>query len=186
MAAGPDEDGAAAWLRVAATVRPLKGKPAPPQARASGEGTDGGLATIRSFSSPAPPRRGAPPPSPLKGRGQANTLDAAWDKRLRDGAAAPDATIDLHGFTLAAAHRELDAGLARAVARGARVVLLVTGRPPPPGRSRLDDPLRGIIRASVGDWLAHSAHAARIAAIRPAHPRHGGAGALYLVMRRVR
>ena len=115
-----------------------------------------------------------------------NTLDGSWDKRLRDGGAAPDATIDLHGFTLAAAHGALEAGLSRAVARGARVVLLVTGRPPPPGRSRLDDPLRGIIRASVGDWLEHSPNASRIAAIRPAHPRHGGAGALYLVLRRVR
>ena len=43
---------------------------------------------------------------------------------------------------------------------------------------------RGAIRAAVGDWLAASRHAADIAAVRSAHPRHGGAGALYIILRR--
>ena len=34
------------------------------------------------------------------------------------------------------------------------------------------------------DWLAAGPHASRIAAIRPAHPRHGGAGAVYVILRR--
>jgi DNA-nicking Smr family endonuclease len=38
----------------------------------------------------------------------------------------------------------------------------------------------------VGDWLAASRHAGSIAAVRNAHPRHGGAGALYIVLRRRR
>jgi len=38
----------------------------------------------------------------------------------------------------------------------------------------------------VGDWLAASRHAADIAAVRGAHPRHGGAGALYIILRRRR
>jgi DNA-nicking Smr family endonuclease len=99
---------------------------------------------------------------------------------------APDLTIDLHGYTLSSAHAELEAGLTRAVARHARLILLVTGRPPPPGRSRLDNPLRGVIRASIGDWLHHSRYAAQIAAVRNAHPKHGGAGALYVILRRAR
>jgi DNA-nicking Smr family endonuclease len=45
---------------------------------------------------------------------------------------------------------------------------------------------RGAIRAAVGDWLAASRHAGHIAAVRGAHPRHGGAGALYIVLRRRR
>jgi DNA-nicking Smr family endonuclease len=116
----------------------------------------------------------------------ANTLDASWDRKLARGLVAPDLTIDLHGFTLSAAHAELEAGLTRAVAMQARLILLVTGRPPPPGRSRLDNPLRGVIRASIGDWLHHARHASHIAAVRNAHPRHGGAGALYVVLKRVR
>ncbi|CAA9533332.1 MAG: SMR/MUTS FAMILY PROTEIN, partial [uncultured Sphingomonadaceae bacterium] len=79
------------------------------------------------------------------------------------------------------AYEALDEGLARASARGARLVLLITGKPPtsaaPPIR-------RGAIRAAVGDWLHASRHAANIAAVRNAAPRHGGAGALYIVLRR--
>jgi DNA-nicking Smr family endonuclease len=115
-----------------------------------------------------------------------NTLDASWDRALATGRIHPDRTIDLHGFTLSTAHMWLDRGIANAVRDDIRVILLVTGRAPRAGTSRLDLPLRGIIRASVGDWLAASPYRDRIAAIRNAHPRHGGAGALYLIFRRAR
>lgn len=96
----------------------------------------------------------------------------------------PDATVDLHGHTLHSAHDLLDAALSRSIAHGDRVVLLVTGKPP---RAESERPhARGAIRAAVGDWLAASRHAGHIAAIRGAHPRHGGAGALYLILRRGR
>lgn len=98
----------------------------------------------------------------------------------------PDLTIDLHGCSLDQAHGRLDHGLARAIGQGARVVLLVTGKPPRPGTSRIDLPLRGIIRASVRDWLIATPYADRIAAVRGAHPRHGGGGALYIILRRSR
>jgi DNA-nicking Smr family endonuclease len=121
-----------------------------------------------------------------KAKVPANTLDGSWDRKLGTGAIIPDRTIDLHGYNLAAAHHRLDLGLDQAIRDGARVILLVTGRAPRAGTSRIDLPLRGIIRESVGDWLAASRHAAAIAAIRNAHPRHGGAGALYIVLRRNR
>lgn len=112
------------------------------------------------------------------------TLDASWDRRLARGLVAPDSSIDLHGHDLDSAYRALDHALGLAIARGDRLMLLVTGRPPRPESERPH--ARGRIRAAVGDWLAASRHAARIAAVRPAHPRHGGAGALYLVLRRSR
>jgi DNA-nicking Smr family endonuclease len=115
----------------------------------------------------------APPPP--------DTLDGGWDRRLRRGAILPDRTIDLHGHTLSTAHAALEHALARAVADEVRVLLVVTGKPP-----KGDEKRRGLIRASIGDWLAHSSHASRIAAVRNAHPRHGGAGALYLILRRKR
>ncbi len=116
----------------------------------------------------------------------ANTLDGSWDKRLGGGSVVPDRTIDLHGFTLSGAHHRLDRGLDEAIRDGARVILLITGKGPSTRSSRIDLPLRGIIRASIGDWLAASRHARSIAAVRNAHPRHGGAGALYLILRRPR
>jgi DNA-nicking Smr family endonuclease len=112
------------------------------------------------------------------------TLDGGWDRRLTKGVVAPDDVVDLHGHTLASAHAMLDARLGQAVARGDRVVLLVTGKPPRPESERPH--ARGAIRAAVADWLHSSRHAGHIAAVRNAHPRHGGAGALYLILRRAR
>jgi DNA-nicking Smr family endonuclease len=109
-----------------------------------------------------------------------NTLDGSWDRRLSRGLVSPDLAVDLHGHSLDAAYRTLDAGLEAAIVRGIRVLLLVTGKPREPGSGR------GAIRAAVGDWLAASRHSAAIAAVRGAHPRHGGTGALYIVLKRHR
>lgn len=128
--------------------------------------------------------RAAPPPAMAAPRAPGTTLDASWDRKLASGAIAPDCSIDLHGHTLDTAYHQLDDGLDRAIARGDRVLLLITGRPP---RAESERPhARGRIRAAVGDWLAASRHAANIAAVRGAHPRHGGAGALYIILRRPR
>jgi DNA-nicking Smr family endonuclease len=128
-------------------------------------------------------------PDPLPQRKAApvgTTLDANWDRRLADGAVTPDRTIDLHELTLDRAHAHVLRALESSVRHGHRLVVLVTGKAPPLGVNRLDTPLRGIIRASVGDWLEASHLAPHIAAIRPAHRKHGGAGALYVVLRRAR
>ena len=87
----------------------------------------------------------------------------------------------------------LDQGLDNAIRHHKRLVVLVTGKPRNVDRSGAllrtqgdNQSSRGIIRAKVEDWLALSRHADKIAAIRPAHPKHGGQGALYLVLRRPR
>lgn len=137
----------------------------------------------------APTPRPSPPPRPSRRREETapptrtatQTLDGSWDRRLSRGLAAPDRVVDLHGHGLDGAYRLLDDGLEAAIESGARLMLLITGRPP----SGDWDPVgRGAIRAAVGDWLAASRHAADIAAVRTAHSRHGGAGALYIVLRR--
>ena len=110
-------------------------------------------------------------------------LDGSWDRRLARGLVRPDVTIDLHGHSLAAAYDLLDTRLAAAAAAGARLILLITGKPP---RDERFPVTRGAIRASIDNWLRSSRHAPTIAAVRGAHPRHGGAGALYLVLRRSR
>jgi DNA-nicking Smr family endonuclease len=110
------------------------------------------------------------------------TLDGTWDRRLSRGLVSPDFTLDLHGHNLSTAYDLLDRRLEFAIASEARLLLLVTGKPP--GEER---PVRrGAIRAAIGDWLSASRHAGSIAAVRNAHPRHGGAGALYIVLRRRR
>lgn len=175
----PDE--AALWARVTATVRPLRAASAPAVAKP--------VPAKPAERQPVARTKAAPPPAlprvELPKRPQPGvTLDGGWDKRLSRGMVSPDVTIDLHGHTLHSAHDLLDAALGRAIARGDRVILLVTGKPPRPESERPH--ARGAIRAAIGDWLAASRHASAIAAVRGAHPRHGGAGALYIVLRRPR
>ncbi|QDX28152.1 Smr/MutS family protein [Sphingomonas suaedae] len=169
-------------------MKPIAKRPAGPAS--SGEGL--GVARPRLTETEVRVERPQPNPSP-KGEGlkkaplpppPRDTLDGGWDKRLSRGLVVPDATLDLHGHTLASAHALLDRGLDRAIVRGDRLLLLITGKPP---REESDRPhARGAIRAAVRDWLAASRHADRIAAVRGAHPRHGGQGALYIVFRRDR
>jgi DNA-nicking Smr family endonuclease len=108
------------------------------------------------------------------------TLDGTWDRKLRSGSLQPDRIVDLHGHSLDSAWRAIDVALERASDAGDRLILLVTGHHRP-GEPPI---LRGKIRAAVHDWLAASRHAPRIAAVRGAHPRHGGGGSLYIVLRR--
>jgi DNA-nicking Smr family endonuclease len=104
---------------------------------------------------------------------------------LKGARIEPDFTLDLHGASLDAAHARLDRGLAQAKAMGARLVLVVTGKPRPVDAADRGQQ-RGAIRAKVLDWLAAGPHGSDIAAVRNAHRRHGGAGALYIVLRRGR
>jgi DNA-nicking Smr family endonuclease len=108
------------------------------------------------------------------------TLDGSWDKRVRSGDIQPDRVLDLHGMNLDSAWAAIDRNLDQAIARGERVMLLITGQ------HRAGEPpvRRGRIRAAVHDWLAASRHASEIAAVRGAHRRHGGGGSLYLILRR--
>lgn len=189
MARRLDPDENALWKKVAATVKPLpKAKAplaptAPPTIRPP-------LPTPRSTAAAAAPVRPAttlPPPRRTHG---AATLDGHWDRRLRKGLVRPDLSIDLHGHSLASAQGLLDDAIGRALIRGARVLLVVAGRLRP-GADRLpqmhgDPRPRGAIRASLPDWLAYSPHADQIVALRPAHISHGGAGAVYVILRRSR
>lgn len=180
----------ALWRRLAATVRPLRPEPqpdAPPPAETpapaaepapAGPAASGSSRPARAAASRPPP---APPPPPPLAQ---STLDGAWDRRLAQGRVEPELTIDLHGHGEAAAHALVEARLAEASARGLRLVLVITGKG---ARSAHPDPRgRGVLRRRLPDWLELARTRALVAAIRPAHPRHGGAGAIYIVLRRQR
>jgi len=173
------------WARVASTVRPLAGtaalvetRPAaPPEPKPALKPASPRAAAPRAV----PPAPAPTPVRPLDRHG----LDSSWEKKLARAAIHPDFTLDLHGHSLDAAHARLDHGLAQASAMGARLVLVITGRPRPVEAADRGD-RRGAIRAKLIDWLAAGPHASRIAAVRGAHRRHGGAGAVYVVMKKPR
>jgi DNA-nicking Smr family endonuclease len=134
---------------------------------------------VRAVAAPTT-RRPLQPVTAIDRTKLGGTLDRSWDKRLRSGSVEPDRILDLHGMNLDSAWRAIDLGLERAIARGERVVLLITGHHRP-GEPPVE---RGKIRAAVNDWLAASRHAPDIVAVRGAHKRHGGGGSLYLILRR--
>lgn len=172
------------WSRLAQTVHPLPGRipmpealavPAPQPPEAAGK--------ARAAKGKAPAKTAPAKPAPAP-RVPVATLDDAWERRIVSGLIAPEMSVDLHGHTLEMAHRRLNQVLGLAVARGVRVLLVVTGNPRPAPTNPHEPRMRGAIRAEIGDWLALSGHADAIASVRTAHPRHGGRGALYVILRR--
>jgi len=179
----------AAWAHLASSVMPLPGKKRPvapvlPKAAAPVVAKPVAPAKpAKPVAKPRPPIHqplAAPPP---RAGEDPKGLDSHWDRRMKAGRLDPDLTLDLHGHTLDTAYDRIMAGLDQARMMGARVVLVVAGR------ERPVDPAdrmvkRGAIRAKLLDWLAASRHADAISAVRRAHTRHGGEGALYLILKR--
>ena len=170
---------AAAWARLASSVTPLEGKKIPPLDK----NTPKVSKPISPLKAVSPPIKTVPKPAPS--RAHNSGLDGQWERKLQSGTINPDFTLDLHGHSLDSAYSRLMHGMDQARSMGARVVLLITGK------SRPVDPAdrgsrRGAIRAKILDWLAASSHSDAIAAVRRAHIRHGGDGALFLVLKKRR
>lgn len=118
-------------------------------------------------------------------------LDGRTEERLRRGTIKPDAKLDLHGLTEQAAHQVLLSFLRTAQARRFKLVLVVTGKgarvaPDAPFDMELNYRSRGILKAVVPRWLGEPAFAGIVAGTQAAHKRHGGDGALYVYLRKVR
>lgn len=161
----------ALWSAVVRSVTPLGHPPAPAPS------TDRAPRV-------APPANSPPALSaPKRLSAGASQLDGGWERRLARGLVEPDRVLDLHGLRLDAAWTALDGALSGMVESGRRVLLVVAGRDRGPD-VRHQPGARGRIRAKLPDWLAMSPHAGRVAAVRPAHRRHGGAGAVYIILRR--
>lgn len=184
---------AAIWRKVADTVTPLerRKRPAPVPAVVADAPAPAPASKVKSAIAPPRQQQRTPPPPPVArvvpprpGEPRVG-LDASWERKFAKGTLDPDFSLDLHGATLDQAYVRLMRGLSQAKAMDARVVLVVTGKPRPAeaadrGRAR------GAIRAKMVDWLGASEHALDIAAIRGAHRRHGGQGAVYIVLKRRR
>ena len=114
-------------------------------------------------------------------------LDRRNAERLRRGERAPDDRIDLHGLTAERAHRALDRRIGEALGRGQRLILVITGKG---GKKRNADDApfmreeEGVLRQQAPRWLRSGPHAAHIVGIYQAHPRHGGAGAFYVYLKK--
>jgi DNA-nicking Smr family endonuclease len=181
----PGPDDAALWNRVAREVRPLRrgtaakarvtgtGRVEPPSAPKSKSASSRATAASRAALSPPPP------PVPPLSAGTAPGLDKRNLTRLRRGQLSIDGRIDLHGMTRDEARTALLAFLAFQLERGARCVLVITGKGVR-GRGT------GVIRAALPHWLNDAVLRPGVVAFAEAQPRDGGAGAFYVYLRRRR
>jgi len=106
-------------------------------------------------------------------------VDRATVERLKRGQVAVDARIDLHGMDQRAAFASLMGFVETASRAGRRALLVITGK----GAAAEGG---GVLRRNAPNWLMSSPLAGRILTIQPAHMRHGGGGAFYVLLRRRR
>jgi DNA-nicking Smr family endonuclease len=116
-------------------------------------------------------------------------VDRRKARRIAAGVIEIEARLDLHGMTQSAAHGRLIGFLQSAVARGLRTVLVITGKgggrqASPSGSAWWEVEETGILRRSVPRWLAEPPIRGFVIGCQPASPRHGGDGALYILLKR--
>jgi DNA-nicking Smr family endonuclease len=159
------------WEKVARTATPLKGRSVPKSEPAHEPDL---MADIVAQTSP-PARPSSAPPR--KTKPHQVRLDEPTHRKLSKGKLPIGGRIDLHGLTQGEAHGLLHSFLHRAHAAGLRHVLVITGK----GASFGSD---GILRQAVPHWFATPAFRTLVSAYDFAHQSHGGAGAIYVRLRR--
>lgn len=165
-----------AWRYVTRSVAPLREMPRHPS-------------TEEPDDQPRPHRQAAPIPADARPQaarrapaalklGATADIDRRTAQRFTRGEMAVDGRIDLHGLTLDEAHGALTAFIRGAAGRGARCVVVVTGK----GKGESI----GRIRAEAPHWLNQAALRPLILAVSQARAPHGGTGALYVLLKRKR
>lgn len=153
-------------------VKPLRtARPAPPPRPPA--------ARSAASDAPPPPPVIVAPPATRTAAAPNPGIDRRTATRLRRGELAIDRRLDLHGMTEAAAHAALDRFVRLAWQDGVRVLLVVTGK----GSVSAGG---GVLRRNLPRWLAVGENAPRVLRVESAQPRHGGAGAFYVLLRRRR
>jgi len=161
------------WSAVTRSIAPMRAGAAAPEEDA--------VEAVR----PAAPKPAAAPlarplaqepmPPPL------SPLGRRMRSRVARGKEDIDGRLDLHGLTQSEAHAALLRFLRQASGRGARLVLVITGKGARGGEGE-----RGVLRRQVPQWLRLPEFRALVIGFEQAHVAHGGEGALYVRVRRSR
>jgi DNA-nicking Smr family endonuclease len=162
------------WLAVTREVLPQPGAGAPAPATSAPD------RSAPDEAQQASPPHVARPRPPLQNLGM---LDRRLRQKLSRGRTPVDAVIDLHGMRQQEAHAALQGFLQRAQRNGAKVVLVVTGKGEARGEFMLEG--AGILRRSVPHWLNAPDWRSLVGGFEEASRQHGGAGALYVRLRRL-
>jgi len=95
--------------------------------------------------------------------------------KLKKGLYPFEGKIDLHGATVNQAGKELDDAIKDAHTHGLRCILVVHGR----GKGSFDN--KPALKTHVNQWLRELP---QVLAFHSAQSRHGGTGALYVLLKR--
>jgi DNA-nicking Smr family endonuclease len=107
-------------------------------------------------------------------------LDPRLIVRLRRGEFAVEAYLDLHGMTQPDSKLALNEFIVESVRKGRRTVLVV------PGRGLGSPGGRPVLKHATVQWLSHGTLSGYVLGFVTARPTDGGAGALYVLLRRDR
>jgi DNA-nicking Smr family endonuclease len=171
---GLTDEEVALWAEVARSVKRRPGAApvlAPP-----------GVAPQPPAAAPSRPR--PPEPSRPAGPPPLAPLERKLKRDLARGSGAIDGALDLHGLNQAEAHHALRHFLGAAQARGARLVIVVTGKGKAGSASWIDEP--GVLKRLAPHWLRAPDLRHVVLGFEEAQRHHGGAGALYVRLRRAR
>jgi len=115
-----------------------------------------------------------------------SSMDSKLHTKMRQGKIRPEAKLDLHGLNLSQAQPTLTKFVLDAHGKGLRLILIITGK----GRSSEDYGVipkkKGVLKATVPNWLAMEPLSSKILQITNAHVKHGGGGAFYVYLRKRR
>lgn len=165
------------WDRVARTTTPLRGRERKPLPDPGPErALDRARPSARPPAQPAPAKE--PPRSATAAHKAPNVLDRASRTRLAKERLPLEARIDLHGLVQSEAYSLLLSFLQRAALRGMRHVLVITGK-------GLSQDSQGVLNRVVPGWLATAPFRTLVGGFEHAARRHGGAGALYVRLKRL-
>ncbi len=156
------------WSMVAATVHPMPGRKLPKAEAAP---------PAPAIDPKAPAARIPPPkpPAPHPKRGPAEGIEPRRKHRIAKERDPIGAHIDLHGLGQDQARVALERFVLRSWDEGMRAILVITGK-----GVRGD----GVLRRMTPEWLADPRLRHAVAGISEAHHRHGGAGAIYIALKR--
>jgi DNA-nicking Smr family endonuclease len=110
-------------------------------------------------------------------QGYVKDLDTKIFRQLRTGALSPEAHLDLHGHNAVQARDAVIAFLKSNYLSGRRCLLLI------PGRGANSPGGLPVLKEEIKSWLTRDPLKRVVLAFCTAQPRHGGAGALYVLLR---
>lgn len=169
------------WGKVAKSTRPMPGRLADIEAFEEileAQAQEAARAETSKIKPVAADQQTQPPPA-KQPSGQHQPLERPVKRKIAKGRLALEARIDLHGLIQSEAHVMLLDFLLRAHERGLRHVLVITGK----GSSMGSE---GALKRAVPMWFSKPEFRFLISSYETAAQHHGGEGALYIRLSRLK